>query len=147
MKYTHVETRKNLPEWVTIESLAEFLHSTMKPYEDRVADIRRALDYALSSNPGEGGFIVLASRNTTLEGAAVILDTGMSGYIPEHVLLFIAVRPELRGQGIGGQLMDRVKQQSSGDIKLHVEHDNPARRLYERQGFTSKYLEMRWSSK
>ena len=32
-----------------------------------------------------------------------------------------------------------------GDTKLHVEYDNPAKRLYERLGFENKYAEMRWS--
>ncbi|MDK2978441.1 MAG: hypothetical protein PWP52_1155, partial [Bacteroidales bacterium] len=29
------------------------------------------------------------------------------------------------------------------DVKLHVEYDNPAKRLYERLGMTTKYAEMR----
>jgi ribosomal protein S18 acetylase RimI-like enzyme len=32
---------------------------------------------------------------------------------------------------------------AEGDIALHVEPDNPAKILYEKLGFTSKYLEMR----
>lgn len=146
MEYTFVKTWDTMPGWLKGDTLAEFLHHTMKPYEDTIPDIKRALNYALSEEPGKGGFIILASRDESLEGAVVMLDTGMSGYIPEHILLFIAVRPELRGQGIGGHLMEEVKKRCNGDIKLHVEHDNPARRLYERQGFSSKYLEMRWTN-
>jgi ribosomal-protein-alanine N-acetyltransferase len=32
---------------------------------------------------------------------------------------------------------------TEGNIALHVEPDNPAKNLYERMGFTNKYLEMR----
>jgi [ribosomal protein S18]-alanine N-acetyltransferase len=45
--------------------------------------------------------------------------------------------------GIGKRLMDLAIEQTPGDIALHMEPDNPARRLYERLGFTSKYIEMR----
>jgi ribosomal protein S18 acetylase RimI-like enzyme len=34
---------------------------------------------------------------------------------------------------------------TNGDIALHVEYDNPAKNLYERAGFTSKYIEMRYN--
>jgi ribosomal protein S18 acetylase RimI-like enzyme len=36
--------------------------------------------------------------------------------------------------------LDKVK----GNVALHVEPDNPARFLYEKIGFTSKYVEMRY---
>jgi [ribosomal protein S18]-alanine N-acetyltransferase len=147
MNYLCITKRNEFPDWLTVNDLALFLHEVMKPYNDTVPDVERALKYALSEEHGKGGFIILASEEDDLKGAVVILNTGMSGYIPEHILLFIAVRPELRGRGIGGKLMDMVREICPGNIKLHVEHDNPARRLYERQGFTSKYLEMRLTRK
>ncbi len=147
MNYLQITKRSEFPDWLTFDDLAVFLNEVMKPYNDTVPDVKKALKYALSEEHGKGGFIILASEEKELKGAVVILNTGMSGYIPEHILLFIAVRPELRGQGIGGKLMDMIQDACPGDIKLHVEHDNPARRLYERQGFTSKYLEMRFSKK
>ena len=39
--------------------------------------------------------------------------------------------------------MKKASRVSDGDIALHVEPDNPARFLYEKMGFTSKYVEMR----
>ena len=49
----------------------------------------------------------------------------------------------MRGQGIGKKLMRDTIQMANGNIALHVEPDNPARFLYEKVGFTSKYIEMR----
>ena len=39
--------------------------------------------------------------------------------------------------------MQTAIQMANGDIALHVEPDNPAKILYEKLGFTNKYLEMR----
>ena len=50
----------------------------------------------------------------------------------------------LRGQGLGGRLIEEARRHCPQGIKLHVELENPAGRLYERLGFTQKYREMRW---
>jgi len=134
------------PAWASREQLAQFLHENMKPYEDEVPDIQRALDYVHSSAEGKGGFIVLAADQGELVGAVVMLRTGMSGYIPEWILVFISVHPDRRNAGIGGHLMQEALSRCDGDVKLHVEYENPAKRLYERVGFTSKYAEMRYSA-
>ena len=76
-------------------------------------------------------------------GAVVTNKTGMKGYIPENILVYIAVDPNQRGNGTGKALMESVIKSTDGDIALHVEPENPARRLYERLGFTNKYVEMR----
>ena len=39
--------------------------------------------------------------------------------------------------------MEQALKLTKGDVALHVEPDNPAKKLYERLGFTNKYLEMR----
>lgn len=138
-------SEKELPSAVSMESLADFLHNFLHPYEDTLEDITKGLKYAFSSEQGQGGFVLLAMLNEQLVGALVILDTGMSGYIPEHLLLFVAVDGNMRGKGIGAHLVRIAQENCAGSIKLHVEHENPAQRLYERMGFTSKYKEMRWS--
>ena len=81
-----------------------------------------------------------------LVAGLLILHTGMKGYVPKNLLLFVSVDPEMRGQGLGGQMIERAVQECNGDIKLHVEYDNPAKRLYERLGFESKYAEMRFTN-
>jgi GNAT superfamily N-acetyltransferase len=133
-----------VPSWTDVEEIARFLHEQMQPYHDTLADVHRGLKYALGDEPGTGGFMILASLRSRLVGAVVFLETGMKGYIPENLLLFACVAPELRGLGIGRKLIERALAHCGGPVKLHVERDNPARRLYERVGFTNKYIEMRY---
>jgi len=139
-----VQQHDSIPSWTSTDDIARFLHETMRPYEDTVEDIHRALDYAFGTQIGKGGFLVLGESNERLVGAVVMLNTGMQGYIPETVLVFVSILPEMRGTGLGTELIQRALDEAHGNVKLHVEHDNPAKRLYERIGFTSKYAEMRY---
>lgn len=123
--------------------IADFLFLHLGKYGDPKEDIMKCLDYALDQNLHAGGFVVMARENGKLLGALVMNKTGMSGYIPENILVYIAVDAEQRGKGIGGKIMDMAIKMANGSIALHVEPDNPARKLYERIGFTNKYLEMR----
>ena len=142
-EFTKVESFDQLPGWITRSRLVDYLHTTMKPYEDKPGDIDRALEY--SFNPQRGGFLMLVRFGGRLAGALLMLKTGMSGYVPENILLFVTVTPEMRGRGVGRALIAHSLEQCSGSVKLHVEYDNPARRLYERMGFTTKYAEMRFT--
>lgn len=125
------------------DAVASFLHRTMKPWEDELADIHRAFRYCFDVDAGNGGFLVLLEHKKRLGGAVLFLHTGMEGFVPAHILLFIGVDPALRGQGLGRKLIERGLALCDGSVKLHVEYDNPAKRLYERVGFTSKYADMR----
>jgi GNAT superfamily N-acetyltransferase len=128
-----------LPPGTGAEDVSSFLCANMKPYNDSDADTRVGVERALRG----GGFVVCAVGATGLAGALVMLDTGMSGYVPPNLLLFVGVEPSLRGRGIGRALIERAIEASHGGIKLHVEQDNPARRLYERMGFRPSYIDMR----
>ena len=138
-----VRSEDDIPARIGRQGLVRFFHDHMKPYEDEIPDIEDSLDYAFSGSDRAGGFLVLADREEELAGALLMLRTGMSGYVPPNILLFVGVRDDLRGQGLGGKIIDRALEECDGAVKLHVEYDNPAKRLYERIGFTTKYAEMR----
>lgn len=135
---------EDFPSWISPEELAVFLHESLKPYEDSIPDIRQGIADALEPKAGEPGFILVAETNQKPLGALVMLRTGMKGYVPENLLLWVAVAPEARGKGVGGQIIKRSFEVADGDVKLHVEYDNPAKRLYERLGMVNKYAEMRY---
>jgi len=142
--YLFVQRGELLPAWLKLDDLVGFLSTQMVPYQDTAPDVRRGLEYAFSDSEEKGGFAVLALHAEELLGAVVFLKTGMKGYVPDNLLLFVCVDPKTRGQGIGKRLIEKALSHCDGAVKLHVEPDNPARRLYERMGFENKYLEMRY---
>lgn len=122
----------------------DFLHCHLGEHRDSKEEISKAVDYAFSDVEGKGGFLLVAIEDGVVLGEVVINDSGMSGYIPEHILVYIAVDKKHRGKGIGKKLIQKAIEICDGDISLHVEYGNPAKRLYEHVGFTSKYAEMRY---
>lgn len=146
ISYVKISNDGEFPDWAPRDEIARFFHETMEPYNDLLEDVESALDYGLVPGSGQGGFLMLVHENKKLLGALLMLRTGMGGYVPENILLFVSVLPETRGRGIGGELIRRSIAECEGDVKLHVEYDNPAKRLYERLGFTSDYAEMRFKN-
>jgi [ribosomal protein S18]-alanine N-acetyltransferase len=136
----------NLPPRLSLEKLASTLVDWLSPWGDSQEETQAALEYALSGEPGKGGFLLLAHNGNALLGALVMLDTGMGGYIPRHHLVYVAVVPGARGKGLGEKLVRKGLSLAGTSVSLHIEKDNPALRLYERLGFQTKYLEMRTTS-
>lgn len=136
-----------------LDAVADFLYEHLGRYGDPREHIVRCLRYASGERAGQGGSVTLAEdhgaevRGTEdrgrIVGAVVTNRTNMGGYIPENVLVYVAVDADQRGRGVGGRLMERALDELEGDVALHVEADNPAVRLYERLGFAQPYLEMR----
>lgn len=124
-----------------LSAVTAFLHQHLDRFGDPPEHIQGAIRYAL--DPVRGGFVLVAREAEAILGAVVVNDTRMGGYIPRNILVYIAVDAAQRGKGIGRKLMEKAIATASGGIALHVEPDNPAKRLYESLGFTNKYLEMR----
>ena len=140
-----VYTPDNKPSDEQRNHLIDFLHAHLEQYGDAREHIAKSV--ACGFKEGEdslGGFILEGIYNDSTVGVVVINKTGMGGYIPDNILVYIAVDKSFRGLGFGKQLMNKVISLAEGDIALHVEKDNPATFLYEKVGFTNKYLEYRY---
>ena len=124
--------------------IVDFLYTHLEEYGDPKPDIEKAVNYAIKERPSFGGFLLTSHNGSELSGVVVVNETGMKGYIPENILVYIATHKQMRGKGIGKHLMKKSLEMAEGSVALHVEPDNPARYLYEKVGFTNKYLEMRY---
>jgi ribosomal protein S18 acetylase RimI-like enzyme len=59
----------------------------------------------------------------------------------EFTIVDISLVPEARGQGIGAVVIEDVfatAREKAKTVSIHVEKNNPARRLYDRLGFETK---------
>jgi len=128
---------------IEMEQLVRFLYENLDEYGDTRSAIRKAIEYAAKERSGLGGYIFTVENNGEIAGAVVVNKTGMDEYIPENILVYIAVHQSHRGKGLGKMLMEYTLENCKGDIALHVEADNPAKHLYEKFGFKNPYLEMR----
>ncbi|KAF2519393.1 GNAT family N-acetyltransferase [Flavobacterium salilacus subsp. salilacus] len=128
------------------ENVVNFLFKSLEEYGDPKSDINKCVNYAMNKldDRETGGMVLVATLEEKIVGAVILNDTGMGGYIPENILVYIATDANYRGQGIGKKLMREAIDSVNGDIALHVEPENPAKKLYESLGFTNKYLEMRF---
>jgi len=147
MVHTTVFNTTIKPNLKEKESLIDFLFDNLQEYGDPRADIERAVNYALKESTSFGGFIIVSFLENEMSGVVVVNQTGMKDYIPENILVYIATHKNHRGKGIGKILMQKTIDLTEGSIALHVEPDNPARFLYEKFGFSSKYIEMRYKKK
>ncbi len=134
---------ENKPNLEEKRELVNFLFEHLENFGDPKTDIEKAINYSIMESPSFGGFVLASFDECNMVGAVVINQTGMKDYIPENILVYIATHRDHRGIGIGKQLMLTTIGLSQGNIALHVEPDNPARFLYEKVGFVSKYKEMR----
>lgn len=95
-----------------------------------------------------------AVEQVVLNGADAVAGRLIVAELDDSVrLVDIALLPEARGSGIGTALVRGVQERAAAlglPVVLHVEHGLPARRLYERLGFTATAedqlrTEMRWA--
>ncbi len=142
LNYKVFDSTDSISDKERLETI-NFLHTHLDRFRDTKEAIGKAIAYALGEFPGSGGFVLHGKKDDELAGVVVMNKTGMEGYIPENILVYIAVDNRFRGKGYGRELMEKAIDLAEGSVKLHVEHDNPARFLYQKLGFTNKYMEMR----
>lgn len=144
MEFKIIRKNEDFTEKLTRKKYVDFLFENLSQFRDPREDIEKAIDYAFSDAEGKGGFIVAGFDEDELVSELVMNNTGHEGYIPENILVYVATKVGKRGKGYGKKIIKKSLEIAGTDVSLHVEYENPAKRLYERLGFNSKYAEMRF---
>ncbi|MBD3291249.1 alanine racemase [candidate division KSB1 bacterium] len=144
IEINYYQTENELPDWMNVYDIIQFLQTHLVPYDDPQKVINTAVDYALSAHPEGKGFIFLATSEEKIIGAVVSIEMSKIGIIPENVFVYVCVHKDYRGKGLGTRIIQQASRYTNGDIKLHVEKTNPAAELLRKLGFKNDYLEMRF---
>jgi len=128
--------KKSLP--LPYDEFLELLDSWLIQYSDPLVEIQEAFDNAL-----ESGFVIIAYFDGELAGICVLSKTSFDEFFPRYHLSYIATQKDIKGKGIGTQLIEKAVELSEGNVSLHVEVENEnAIKLYEKMGFKRKYYRM-----
>jgi GNAT superfamily N-acetyltransferase len=125
-----------------INRIASFLCENSGDYGDSKSAVKKSLLYAAKEIAGLGGYVFIMEHKGEIVGALVINKTGMNEYLPENLLVNLAVKKDYRGKGFAKDLIDYTIEYCKGDIALHINKNNPVVKLFESRGFKPKNIEM-----
>ena len=123
---------------ISKDELLSYVNNYLDRYSDPLEDAKDALENAIKD-----GFILVASRDETVDGVCVVVHTGFEKFIPTYHLAYIGTNPKSKGRGLGTELIEYAVDLADGKISLHVDLDNyRAKKLYEKMGFKHVYNRM-----
>lgn len=107
-------------------------------------DIASAIEYAVKERPSFGGFVLTTTKDDEIVAAIVVNKTGMSGYGPEHILVYFATDRDSANSAVNKKLLDKTIFLTQGDIAFLVTPNAPSKAIFEKLGYQTKLLEMRY---
>ena len=129
----------NATDFVTTlekEAIINFLLANLEDYMDSRDNVSRAIEYALSKFPHQGGFVIIARDEQDIVGAMVVNRTNFEGYFAENILVFLAVSETSRRQGVATELLKQIKLYAKGDVMIRLDNKSSVRELFEKVGFS-----------
>lgn len=87
MDRTTTYTPQQRPDITDKRAITDFLYNHLDKFGDKWDDILKAIDYSVMDIESFGGFTLKLENEDEIIGAVVVNETGMSGYIPENILV------------------------------------------------------------
>lgn len=128
----------NTTDFVTTlekEAIINFLMHNLEDYLDSRENVSRAIEYALSKFPHQGGFVVIGREADEITAVSVVNRTNFEGYFAENILVFLAVSESARRQGVATEMLERTKVYTKGSIMVRLVADESVKSLLEKAGF------------
>ncbi len=108
--------------------------------------VLEAVEYAVKLKPSFGGYVLVAEEDHQIIGAVVANRTGMEGYNPKNIFVFVTLHKDYEAEeNLIRALLEKAIRYADGDVAIHVEPGHPALQIYQKMGFQAQYLELRLS--
>lgn len=128
---------------IDINRITNFLYNNSGAFKDSKSAIRKSIMYAAKELPGLGGYVFVIEHKEEILGAVVVNKTGMNEYLSENILVYLAVKDGFRKKGIAKKLIIHTTKYCKGEIAIHVNIKDPVIRLFQKQGFKARNIELR----
>ena len=138
----------NTTDFVTTlekEGIINFLEGNLENYLDSRENVSRAIEYALSKFPHQGGFVLIARTNDSIIGVTVVNRTNFEGYFAENILVYLAVDKEQRRRGVATELLNQTKIYTKGNVMVRVDNQEEVRNLFRKTGFDEGKSELTYT--
>ena len=133
---------------IQVAGIAEFVQSNLPLEKIDHGAVEGAIRYAMSHDHYAGGFIlVMYTRDVQIASVAIVNKTGMNGYFPASILVYLAADTRLKAEGLDDKLIRYVLKVCEGDVLINLEGQEKFSHLYAEAGFDSKPLFLRYPRK
>lgn len=131
----------NTTDFVTTlekEAIINFLMENLEDYSDSRENVSRAIEYALSKFPHQGGFVIMARKEEEIIGVCVVNRTNFEGYFAENILVYLATSSNFRKQGVATELLSKTKVYTKGSMVVRLHRNVAVKSLFEKAGFAEE---------
>jgi GNAT superfamily N-acetyltransferase len=125
-----------------MDRVVQFLNREIDSCADSEGAILKSVQYAIKDRAGLGGYVFEMFDETETIGVAVVNRTGMEEYMPDNILVYIAIKKNRQKKGYGRKLLSYALDHCEGEVMIHITGDNPSRTFFQKFGFKTQYQEM-----
>jgi predicted acetyltransferase len=147
LKFKIIKKENDFTRELTREDFVNFTYTHLRRFGDSKKLINKSIDYAFTKTRLRGGFLIVALLDDIIVGSFVLNKTGMADFVPENLIVYLAVHIKYFNKGIGEGLINKAFNLTKGSFKLHINTDNPEIEFYKQIGFIPMYYELRFIRK
>lgn len=119
----------NRPSFIEKQQIIDFilLNSNNSDLEEN--HVLKSIEYATKECQSFGGFVILQKMDGKIVSAAILNQTGMEGYLPENLVVFVAFDNKHKTTELESNLFNYILRHAKGEVAIKVSVDEEYKTL------------------